>query len=39
MNLNKSIKLNKVNTFNINNYIKFINQTQKDIVMDEHRLI
>ena len=39
---NKSNKLNKLykpNTFNIYDYIKFINQTQKDIVMDESRLI
>lgn len=39
MNLNKSIKLNNENMSNIDNYIKFINQTQKDIVMDENRLI
>lgn len=42
MNLNKSIKLNKSykdNIVNIDNYVKFINQTQKDIVMDESRLI
>lgn len=42
MNLNKSIKFNKSNEeniSNIDNYVKFINQTQKDIVMDVSRLI